>query len=330
MGLCKCPKRKVTNQFCFEHRVNVCEFCLTSGHPTCIVKSYLHWLQDSDYNPICTLCGEMLSTGECIRLTCYDVFHWDCINRQALKASEDSKSPEITCSVCKANLIPSEKLVSPVADAVRKKLATVAWGRKKLGLPTMAPAKPTPKFTQDLAKEEVPSPSNLSRKEEVTVNHSSKEHVDGSSSAVVANLSSIDDSMEQSHVHEMPQASAISQNTYVREMFQNEASAASRRVPEAKKEEKIELSFDHDDDKYRRKGIRHWLSRLFRLRSNVRYAADDPNITFKRVSVIMLLVVLGFMTVILLLTRAGRTFADHDKHLDPKFNPNIRISDGRT
>ena len=37
----------------------------------------------------------------------------------------------------KANIIPPEKLVSPVADAVRKKLATVAWGRKKLGLPVM-------------------------------------------------------------------------------------------------------------------------------------------------------------------------------------------------
>lgn len=36
-----------------------------------------------------------------------------------------------------ANIIPPEKLVSPVADAVRKKLATVAWGRKKLGLPVM-------------------------------------------------------------------------------------------------------------------------------------------------------------------------------------------------
>ena len=32
MGLCKCPKKKVTNQFCFEHRVNVCEHCLVSGH----------------------------------------------------------------------------------------------------------------------------------------------------------------------------------------------------------------------------------------------------------------------------------------------------------
>lgn len=32
MGLCKCPKRQVTNQFCFEHRVNVCEHCMVASH----------------------------------------------------------------------------------------------------------------------------------------------------------------------------------------------------------------------------------------------------------------------------------------------------------
>lgn len=32
MGLCKCPKKKVTNLFCFEHRVNVCENCLVANH----------------------------------------------------------------------------------------------------------------------------------------------------------------------------------------------------------------------------------------------------------------------------------------------------------
>lgn len=149
MGLCKCPKKKVTNQFCFEHRVNVCEHCLVSNHPRvswlskihfesllmsisfenehylkinelhqfnlikestfpkyfalfgwyqlgcifhtffllycpqlwlilnnifviqCIVKSYLHWLQDSDYNPVCTLCNGSLAEGDVIRLVCY-------------------------------------------------------------------------------------------------------------------------------------------------------------------------------------------------------------------------------------------------------------------
>ena len=40
----------------------------------CIVKSYLQWLQDSDYNPVCSLCNGPLSSdecGECIRLSCY-------------------------------------------------------------------------------------------------------------------------------------------------------------------------------------------------------------------------------------------------------------------
>ena len=60
MGLCKCPKRKVTNQFCFEHRVNVCEHCMVANHATCIVKSYLQWLQDSDYNPNCLFCDGQL------------------------------------------------------------------------------------------------------------------------------------------------------------------------------------------------------------------------------------------------------------------------------
>ena len=39
MGLCKCPQRKVTNQFCFEHRVNVCEHCMVNRHQKVIVPS---------------------------------------------------------------------------------------------------------------------------------------------------------------------------------------------------------------------------------------------------------------------------------------------------
>ena len=105
MGLCKCPKRKVTNQFCFEHRVNVCEHCMVSNHPKvrhyikpfsiltyeslyninislfciystqCIVQSYCQWLKDSDYNSICILCSSELAGGECVRLVCYRMFY---------------------------------------------------------------------------------------------------------------------------------------------------------------------------------------------------------------------------------------------------------------
>ncbi|KAF4804710.1 hypothetical protein TURU_005393 [Turdus rufiventris] len=71
MGLCKCPKRRVTTLFCFEHRVNVCESCLVSAHPKCIVRSYLQWLQDSDYSPQCPLCQGPLGERETVRLVCY-------------------------------------------------------------------------------------------------------------------------------------------------------------------------------------------------------------------------------------------------------------------
>lgn len=42
-------------------------FCFTQ----CIVKSYLNWLQDSDYNPVCTLCNGSLAEGDVVRLICF-------------------------------------------------------------------------------------------------------------------------------------------------------------------------------------------------------------------------------------------------------------------
>lgn len=40
----------------------------------CIVQTYLQWLQDSDYNPICELCSKDLKQEDCIRLICYGNF----------------------------------------------------------------------------------------------------------------------------------------------------------------------------------------------------------------------------------------------------------------
>lgn len=40
----------------------------------CIVQSYLQWLQDSDYNPNCTLCDNPLAGQDTVRLVCYGKF----------------------------------------------------------------------------------------------------------------------------------------------------------------------------------------------------------------------------------------------------------------
>uniref|UniRef100_A0A8D8U0E0 Zinc finger protein-like 1 homolog n=1 Tax=Cacopsylla melanoneura TaxID=428564 RepID=A0A8D8U0E0_9HEMI len=138
MGLCKCPKRKVTNQFCYEHRVNVCEYCMVTNHPKCIVQSYLQWLQDSDYNPSCELCKKDLSSDNCVRLTCYHVYHWPCLNHYARQLPSTTAPAGYKCPQCKAGLFPPPNLVSPVGDVLREKLSSVNWARVGLGLPLLS------------------------------------------------------------------------------------------------------------------------------------------------------------------------------------------------
>lgn len=40
----------------------------------CIIRSYLQWLQDSDYVSACTLCQMPLQQGDTIRLICYGMW----------------------------------------------------------------------------------------------------------------------------------------------------------------------------------------------------------------------------------------------------------------
>jgi len=138
MGLCKCPKRRVTNQFCFEHRVNVCEHCMVTNHQKCIIQSYLQWLQDSDYSPICELCMKELQTEDCIRLTCYHVFHWACLDHNSRQLPPTTAPAGYRCPSCRISLFPPSNLVSPVADVLREKLAGVNWARAGLGLPLLS------------------------------------------------------------------------------------------------------------------------------------------------------------------------------------------------
>ncbi|XP_050311556.1 zinc finger protein-like 1 [Anthonomus grandis grandis] len=138
MGLCKCPKRRVTNQFCFEHRVCVCENCMVTNHPICVVQSYIQWLQDSDYNSICELCSKELHVEDSIRLTCYHVFHWSCLDHYSRQLPPTTAPRGYVCPSCKNPLFPAPNLISPVADVLKEKLAGVNWARAGLGLPLLS------------------------------------------------------------------------------------------------------------------------------------------------------------------------------------------------
>ncbi|NXO46392.1 ZFPL1 protein, partial [Locustella ochotensis] len=157
MGLCKCPKRRVTTLFCFEHRVNVCESCLVSAHPKCIVRSYLQWLQDSDYSPQCPLCEAPLGERETVRLVCYDVFHWPCLVGWARALPPRTAPAGHRCPQCGGPLFPPPNLEGPVAEALRARLRTAPWARPGLGLPLrpqpspqMFPGTPQPLETPEV------------------------------------------------------------------------------------------------------------------------------------------------------------------------------------
>ena len=132
MGLCRCPQRKVSTLFCFKHHVNVCESCLVTDHSQCIVRSYVSWLQDNDYNPNCSLCQRSLTeTGqETLRLVCYDLFHWSCLDEYFRSFPSNTAPDGYTCPACHTSVFPPTNLVSPVADQVRQKLSTTSWATR--------------------------------------------------------------------------------------------------------------------------------------------------------------------------------------------------------
>ncbi|KAM7535029.1 hypothetical protein Aperf_G00000101575 [Anoplocephala perfoliata] len=120
MGLCKCERKKVTNLFCFEHRVNVCEFCLISNHPKCVVKSYLHWLKDSDYSSQCLLCAKELDSGEeCVRLMCLDNY--------ASQLPPNTAPAGYECPSCSMGIIPHANQGGPIAETLRQRLTSAKW-----------------------------------------------------------------------------------------------------------------------------------------------------------------------------------------------------------
>ncbi|VDP35239.1 unnamed protein product, partial [Echinostoma caproni] len=130
MGLCKCEKKKMTTLFCFEHRVNVCEFCMVANHPRCVVKPYLGWIKGGDFDPSCAICNERFDADEsreCVRLVCLDVFHWDCLDKLISSAPPNTAPSGFLCPSCDHPIIPQRNHGGPVAEALRSFLNRTQW-----------------------------------------------------------------------------------------------------------------------------------------------------------------------------------------------------------
>ncbi|KOB64479.1 putative zinc finger like protein 1 isoform 1 [Operophtera brumata] len=290
MGLCKCPKRRVTNQFCFEHRVNVCEYCMVMNHPKCIIQSYLQWLQDSDYNPICEICTKSLSEGECIRLTCYHVFHWSCAESRYRALPRTTAPAGYQCPSCATPVFPPSNLVSPVADVLREKLAGVNWARSGLGLP--------------LLSEDQDMKGAVSRRSQSPIDPSQYfNSIDSQRGTPVG--ASDDESTGRpngtphSVVQMTDESISINDNTYLKRSDSLQGGQAPRKTSKVTDNTKGSAAFDHDENKYKQKSTFAWISRNSLPSSRVRTGG-----IFRRYW-LLIFVVIALLTILLLLSHRG-------------------------
>ncbi|VDQ01653.1 unnamed protein product [Trichobilharzia regenti] len=125
MGLCKCERRRVTNLFCFEHRVNVCEFCLTVTlipHAVYVVNRLKLTLLKNAY-----VCKSAINVEVFL-----DVYHWDCLNNYVLSLPPTTTPAGFLCPLCDQPIIPQANHGGPVAEALRTCLSEVDWAKGSL------------------------------------------------------------------------------------------------------------------------------------------------------------------------------------------------------
>lgn len=333
MGLCKCPKRKVTNQFCFEHRVNVCEHCMVQKHPKCVVQGYLQWLQDSDYDPKCICCRQELAEEECVRLVCYHVLHWVCLDEYARQLGADTAPAGYTCPACNAGIFPPDNLVSPVADKLRAVLSDVNWARAGLGLPLLEErVERKPEFTGTGAG--FPSGPRPTPEGQSQVSLAVPSSSETSSSSAAASSSSFGGANDQWESVKPTEHSLVI----------NFDTTTSRKSGSAVGADFLDPSFlsspllasggagmptsdtDRDDNKYKRRPAAEQFMRW--LRSLLSPSARRRQSKTQRCLQTAALAALGILVLVLIFSYLGRSGGDFDDPLlDPINNPNIRVND---
>ena len=134
----------------------------------CVVRTYLKWLEASDFDPTCPLCHAPLDNGApTIRLVCHgapcrhcpcasfpaDVLHWACLRTHADAQPRHTAPAGFLCPSCQVRacpprapslraqgpVVPPAHAASPVAEAARALLRTVPWS----GLPSATTTTPT-------------------------------------------------------------------------------------------------------------------------------------------------------------------------------------------
>eukprot|EP01116_Phalansterium_solitarium_P017882 TRINITY_DN4535_c0_g1_i1.p1 TRINITY_DN4535_c0_g1~~TRINITY_DN4535_c0_g1_i1.p1 ORF type:complete len:314 (-),score=61.95 TRINITY_DN4535_c0_g1_i1:149-1090(-) len=154
MGICKCKRR--TDLFCFVHHKAVCENCICTDHHVCVVKTYVEWLTDSEYDPAtCGVCKEILKPDNVIRLCCLDVFHPECLDVYASSLPRHTAKAGYLCPTCNKQIFPNDDQTT-LSQLVLKHLAAAPWASNIL-----AGKVPDASSPVDAVRADLPPPAHL-------------------------------------------------------------------------------------------------------------------------------------------------------------------------
>lgn len=82
-------------------------------------------------------------------------------------------------------------------------------------------------------------------------------------------------------------------------------------------------SLDHDENKYRRRSAMEWLTKWLKSREG-KHGKKDPMSIRKKFLVVLVIGIIGFLTIIVIFSKLGRSGIDEDPFLG---NPQVRVMD---
>lgn len=273
-------------------------------HPSCIVHTYLQWLQDSDFDPSCKLCRDPLNNGsEVVRLMCHDVFHGQCLNNYISSNFNSGTAPAgYTCPTCSSkSVVPPDIAASPVAVALRSFISRAPWAALHSHTHPVIEAR-----SVHLENVEPTSPSDIAIS------------IPASPLAAPSSTPSIHQAQHLAPSVTTTPASVVAPSAPRPRPPVVAEGVVSRKAPGAAP------MMEEDEDKYARRPANAWFAQLVgNTTSRVPVRTADPNASLKRTAILLILLVIGVVTLIEVLTRA-RPNGENDQFLDPHMNPNVR------
>lgn len=271
-----------------------------SQHSKCVVQSYLKWLEDSDYDLNCALCNQSIQEGETVRLICYDLFHLPCLDRYVKSLPHNTTPSAYRCPKCnERDILPPSNMVSPVAQALRQRLMTCSWAKDGSDLE---------QFFTDLS---------VTQNDSTTPPDEDLTDFGTLLTSTPAKTSSSPPPPPSSYNHpavtlRLDQSSLVSgipaNQGYDQPLIRNTAGSQPRFV--AVDASALGADSGSSSSKYKTRSLKQLLPRWCRYRLHL--TMDETAVMLRRYSILTLLAVFGVVILILVLTRASQTTAQHD------------------